>query len=248
MQRLPKVLGREPLLEALFEVRLSGTTQIADILPGFLFHELEPKPKIERLPAADFPQPVRSADSNLQFAPVYRIDWEKYFISVGEKNVLISCKLPYPKWPDFKKTILEIVNLIAKMGIIYKVHRYSVKYVNLIEAPTLSDQLKKVKMEIILGELKVDADPINFQVHREEEDIVHIVSVINGASSKFGGDEAKAGIVVDIDSIRTINSVDFEIFSKNLDAGLEELRQKNKKKFFGCLTDETIDEMGPIYE
>ncbi|WP_442096987.1 hypothetical protein [Rhizobium brockwellii] len=42
MQKLPKVLEREPLVDAIFEVRLKNPSSLADILPGFLYHELTP--------------------------------------------------------------------------------------------------------------------------------------------------------------------------------------------------------------
>lgn len=248
MTKLPKVLKQEPLIDALFEVRLEGATALADILPGFLFHELEPKPTIKRLPAAELPQPIRAADPNLQFTAIQRLEWDKYYISVGDRNIQISCKLPYPKWPDFKKTILDITERIASVGIINKVLRYSVKYVNLIEAPTPSEQLKKINMAITLGDIKVDADRVKVQVHREEQDIVHILSVTNSAISTPHGGKELVGVVVDIDSIRNVGSLDFTDFAASLEPGLEQLRQANKEKFFGCLHDATIEEMGPIYE
>jgi len=42
--------------------------------------------------------------------------------------------------------------------------------------------------------------------------------------------------------------IEFEDFAKTIEAPLEELRQENKKIFFGCLKPETIEELGPIYE
>lgn len=126
--------------------------------------------------------------------------------------------------------------------------RYSVKYVNLIKAPTLNEQIKKIKMAITLGDVEVEADRVNFQVHREEKDIVHILSVINGASSRLPNGNEVFGVVVDIDSIRDVDLVDFAVFAENFEKGLEQLRQANKAKFFGCLTQATIEEMGPIYE
>lgn len=248
MQKLPKILEREPLVDAVFEVRLNGTPPLADILPGFLFHDLEPKPTVKRLLAAEIPQPMRANDPGLKFAPVLQLEWGNYFIAVGDRNFVISCKLPYPKWPNFKATILDIVGRIAKVGIDGEVERYSVKYVNLIEAPTLAEQFSKIKMSIKLGAVEVDADQVNLKVHRREDDVVHILSVITGASRKQPDGNEVSGAVVDIDSIRNVKVPDFAAFAAELEPGLEKLRQANKAKFFGCLTDAAIEEMGPIYE
>jgi uncharacterized protein (TIGR04255 family) len=247
MQQLPERLEHEPLVDALFEVRLNGTPSLTDILPGFLFHDLDPKPATSRLAAADIPQVMRVADPGLQFAPLIRLDWKEYLISVGDRNVLISCKMPYPKWANFKATILNIVGRIAKMGLAGNVERYSLKYVNLIQAPTLAEQIAKIKIAITLGEVEVTDDHATLQVHRHENGIIHILSVIIGAEGQLTDGRKLFGAVVDIDSIRNIEAISFRAFADGLEPGLEELRQANKRKFFSCLTTETIEEMRPVY-
>lgn len=247
--KLPKILEREPLVDAVFEFRLSGGQSLADILPGFLFHDLDqPKPTISRLPAADIPQPMRATDPALQFAPILRLDWREFFISVGDRNVIINCKLPYPKWPNFKKAILDIVGRIAKMEMGGHVERYSVKYVNLIPAPSFADQVKKIRMEIRLGDVQVDDDHMSLQVHRREGDIIHILSVMTGAQGQMPDGRLLFGVLVDVDSIRAVRDLPFQTFAASFEPELETLRQANKVKFFGSLTDATVQEMGPIYE
>lgn len=246
--KLPKILEREPLVDALCEVRMEASAPLADILPGILFHKLTPKPSIMRLPAAEIPQPMRKTDPTLQYAPTQRLEWGEYLVSVGDRNVVISCKLPYPKWPNFKKTILEIINLIAGVGVAGKVERFSLKYVNLIEAPTLEAQIAKIDLAIRIGELKVNADHIDMKVHHVEGDAIHILTVITGASGRMPNGREVFGVVVDIDSIRNIPPSPFAAFAGGLESELENLRQSNKVHFFGCLNQQTVDEMGPVYE
>jgi len=248
MPKLPKILEREPLVDAVFEVRLSGTLQLPEILPGFLLYELGRTTKLTRLPAADIPRPLRVDNPDLQFAPIQRLEWDNYFIAFGDSNVVISCKLPYPKWPEFKAAILDITSKIAKVELGGRVDRYSVKYVNLIEARTFADQVQKIHMDIKLGDVQVKDDHMSLQVHCREGDIIHILSVVTGAQAQMPDGNLVSGILVDVDSIRVVSVPDFGAFAANLELGLEELRQANKAKFFGCLTDATIQEMGPIYE
>lgn len=248
MTKLPKELTREPLVDAVFEVRMGGEPHMADLLPGVLFGQLEPKPTIHRLPAAEIPQPIRASDPNLAFAPVLRLDWREFTISFGDRNLVISCKLPYPKWPRFKEAILEIVSMVARAGITGPVERYSVKYVNLIQAPTLADQISKINLAVRVGEVEAKDDHLSVQVHRTEGDTLHILSIVTGAQGALADGETVFGAVVDIDSIRFAHFSDLGAFSAKLEPAVEELRLANKIKFFGCLTEKTVNEMGPKYD
>lgn len=246
--KLPKALDREPLVDAVFEVRMGGAPQLADLLPGALFGQLSPKPSLHRLPAAEIPRPIRDQDPNLAFSPVIRLDWKEFTISCGDRNLVIACKLPYPKWPAFKETILRIVTEVAKVGVAGPVERYSVKYVNLIQAPTLADQIAKINMAVRVGEVEAKDDHLSVQVHRNEGDTLHIMSVVTGAQGKMSDGRIVFGAVVDIDSIRTAHFSDFGTFATKLEPAVESLRQANKIKFFSCLTQTTINEMGPKYD
>ena len=103
-------------------------------------------------------------------------------------------------------------------------------------------------MSIALGSVEVLADHVNMQVHRVEDDIVHILSVITGAKGNRSDGTELDGVVVDIDSIRNIELTDYSTFVSDLEPKLEQLRLANKVKFFDCLSEATIKEMGPIYE
>jgi len=246
MQNLPVRLEREPLVDALFEVRVNPSSPLADVIPGFLMHDLGGDARITRLPAADLPFPVRKQDPNLQFAPLLRIEWENYFISVGDRNVVISCKMPYPKWPTFKAAILDILGRIAKLNPEGPVERYSLKYVNLIPATDYANQIGKVRMEVTLGDLSVSEQHISLQVHEKSADAIHIYNIVTGAKARTIEGKESAGILVDIDSIRNFNAPSLKELASNIDDGLEALRQENKAKFFSCLTEPTIAEMRPV--
>lgn len=247
MTQLPKTLEREPLVDAVFELRMNDAPPLADILPGFLLHDIGPGANLTRLPSADIPYPMRKVDANLQFAPIQRVELERYAVLVGDRNIVVSCRLPYPKWPNFKPMILDVVNRVAKIGLPGSIERYSVKYVNLVQAPNLKEQIEKISIEIRLGNINVESDQFNLQLHRREDDVVHILTIATGASGQINGEEI-SGVLVDIDSIRNVEIPDIKTFAGEVGIGLEALRQSNKEKFFSCLTDEAIEEMGPTYE
>jgi len=203
---------------------------------------------MRRLPAAEIPQPMRANDPALHYAPTQRLEWGNYVIAVGDRNVIISCKLPYPKWPNFKSKILEIVGLIAEVGVAGNVERFSVKYVNLIEAPSLAEQIAKIDLTLRIGSLEVNDDHFDMKVHHVEGETIHILTVITGATAGMPDGREAFGVVVDIDSIRNIQPIPFDAFAQGLDGELETLRLSNKIQFFGCLKQATVDEMRPVYE
>ena len=246
MQKLPIRLEREPLVDALFEVRVNPSLPLADIIPGFLMHDLGNDARMTRLPAADIPFPIRKQDQNLKYAPLNRIDWGSYSISVGDSNIVIGCKMPYPKWPNFKAAILDILGRIAKLNPEGPVERYSLKYVNLIPATDYTNQIGKVRMNVTLGDLSVSEQHISLQVHEKTADAIHIYNIVTGAHARMDDGKELAGIIVDIDSIRHVSAPSLMALALNFEGGLEALRQENKKKFFSCLTKTTIEEMGPV--
>src|SRR5215216_8126973 len=70
-QPLPTKLRKEPLVDAVFEIRFSASIPATSVLPGFFFAKLgTPQWKVDRLPVADLPSQIRSADPNLRYQPL----------------------------------------------------------------------------------------------------------------------------------------------------------------------------------
>lgn len=248
VQRLPIALENEPLVEAVFEIRFQLAESLADILPGFLLHELKPRPKITRLPPADMPKPIRDNDPGLRFAPTQKIELEKFVILVGDRNVVLSCKLPYPKWATFKSFIAEIMEKISQLELSLTVNRYSIKYVNIVPASTIAEQIKKVRVNLTLGDIDLKDEHFQLRLQKVEEDTVHFLTVAAGAEAKLSTGKNVVGIIVDIDSIRENLSISLSDFQAELPDRVERLRLANKIKFFSCITEEALEEMGPLYE
>lgn len=249
MLKLPRFLEHEPLIEASFEVRLGDVVaSLADTLPSLLFQEIDPKPTIEWFPAAGIPLKLREKDRSLVFMPAVRLKWEKYSISVGARNIVISCKLPYPKWQEFKNVIVDVTERISQL-VEAKVESYSIRYVNIIAAQTLSEQIRKINMDIVFGDVKVESDHINLKIQRSEDGIVHNFVVVTNAEGTLPNGDKVLGIVVDIDSVCSVDdSPNLADFSGGFQQDLEKLKQANKAKFFKCLTEPTLKEMRPTYE
>ena len=98
LTKLPLKLGKEPLIEALFEMRFKATAPVSNILPGLLFTKFKGEKKIEKLPAAQLPEELRKVDPSLHYAPLLRIYWDRFMILTSDRSSGLACKMPYPGW------------------------------------------------------------------------------------------------------------------------------------------------------
>jgi len=249
MSNLPVALRVEPLVDALFELRLEACPSIADVFSGILFEKLELSDPAERLSTADIPKQIREADPALKYAPTTRIKWDGFLISMSDKSLIVSCDLskPYPKWPKFKEAIIKVVELLGKLRISGYVERFSIKYVNIIPANSLPEQLAKTKLDISLGPIRVTQDNVNLRLQRNEDGFIQILTIVTGARGQSETGKVVTGIVIDIDSIKQNLKIDLHSLPSSIQDDLENLKQSNKKMFFDCLTEEAIKEMGPEY-
>jgi uncharacterized protein (TIGR04255 family) len=248
MIRLPSRLGKEPLLEAIFEIRFMSQAPVASILPGLLFTALQGGKRIERLPAAELPQQMRSIDVNLRYAPVIRIDWESYFILIGDRSVALTCKLPYPGWRKFKPTILELSKVVAASNIIDTVERFSLKYTDII-SEELGNVSSLVKFALVIGDHSAERDTFQIRVEvPSSSGSIHVVSIASSGVAKLPDGSTRSGVAIDIDTIVPNTDARVSNFSETLADRVEAAHLENKKMFFQCLNPETIEKLEPIYD
>jgi uncharacterized protein (TIGR04255 family) len=246
--KLPIKLGNEPLVDAVFEVRFTSTAPASDVLPGFLFSSLEGDKILERLPTADLPKPVRDADPNLHFAPLTRLRWNNFVISIGDRSLIVGCNTPYPGWAAFKPAILQIIEKIKEIGIIQTVNRFSVKYTDIISSSDIQEQISLIKTSIVLGDHTLEKENFSLRIEIPEDDILHAVNVISSATATLADGSKREGIVIDIDSITNVDNEEFGQWLEQLPDNLEKIHAGNKNMFFKCLPKGTLDSLEPIYE
>jgi len=245
--QLPKKLKNEPLIDAIFELRFSSRDSASNILPGFLFGALEGDKKIERLPAAEMPKQLRDSDPNLQFAPQVRLLWTDYVISIGDHNLSIGCKYPYPGWDAFKKAILGIINVVKGIPFIQTVNRFSMKYIDIIPSKGLQEQISLINTSIVIGGHVLEKEHFALRIDIPENETIHIVNITSSAVAKLQDGSTRNGIIVDIDTIADAKNQEFEQWIGELPEKLDIIHLANKKMFFKCLNPETIDSLEPVY-
>lgn len=249
LRPMPTKLEREPLIDAVFEMRFEASAPVSSILPGLLYSSLDGEKTIDNTPAMSLPKEFRDREPNLAYAPLVRIGWGDFWIFVGDKVFSVSSKLPYPGWTKLREAIFEAYKLICHSGLINGVSRYSIKYVDLI-----SDQSGIALEDIFDFDLRVGGQSAGSKDYQVRADIIdgattHVVSIISTASSHVIGEAvARTGSVVDIDSYVDLGLEPPEVFYEALPGRVELIHAANKRLFFNCLSERTLEWLGPVYE
>lgn len=247
-KQLPKKLGKEPLIDVVFEIRFTCNPPAGGILPGFLFTRLNGHKTIIELPTMQLPQQIRNDDPNLKFAPLHRLNWnDQYWINIGDHSVSMSVQYPYSGWENFKNAVNEIMNIMTDAHLINSIDRYAMKYINLFTATSPREQTYLINFDVTLAGRKLEED-FQLRVEIPEKEFIHIVQVISSATAILHTGESRKGLIVDIDTISSEKEISFDELINELSDRLETIHLSNKKMFFDCLKPETIEALEPIYE
>ena len=246
--QLPKRLNKEPLLDAVFELRFNSVAPASSILPGILFSKLSGEKNIEKLAAAQIPEQVRAADPNLQFAPVVRLSWGNFVILISDRSMAVACKIPYPRWTAFKSAILESMGHLHDAKIIMAVHRYALKYVDIIPSDSIKEQVSFVNLELSVGNHKLEQEPFQVKIELPRNGLVNLVQIVSNAEVVTKDKARKKGIIVDIDTVKNVNNIQIQSLMDVISDELENMHDTNCEIFFSCLKQETISLLEPIYE
>jgi uncharacterized protein (TIGR04255 family) len=242
---VPKRLRKEPLLEAIWEIRFTSDREsVAELLPGLIYKAMAIEfPKIERLPAAGLPSAIVQQDSQLRYVPTVRLEGSPYSIQIGEHVVSLSCPLPYTGWGNFQPKIMGLAEILKETSLITRPERFSLKYIDIIPLPG-SPSLKPLRVVVKLGTHDLTSNPVQFRTELRENGFLHIVQIVSSAQAVLSTGERFEGLLLDIDTICQREPGEF--WSDFLPL-LDRAHQLNKNLFFHILTDETIDHLEPEY-
>lgn len=247
VDKLPKKLKKEPLIDAVFEMRFSSDIPVSSVLPGVLFSELDGEKTISHLPVGNIPQEIRNTEPDFRFSPVSQLLWKEFVISIGDKSLVIGCKFPYPGWANFKTSILKIVSIVKKVKIIQSIQRFSMKYIDILPSVDLSEQISMINMSISIGE-NMEKGNFSLRVEIPDDRFIHLVGIISSARVRLQDNSEREGIVIDIDTVSNMQAQDFNLWTEQLSENLEIIHTANKKMFFKCLHPKTITALEPVYE
>ena len=242
---VPKRLRKEPLLEAVWEIRFTSDREsVAELLPGLIYKAMSTELfKIERLPAASLPSALVQQETKLRYVPTVRLEGSPYSIQIGENVVSLSCRLPYTGWGKFEPKIMHLAEILKETSLLTRPERFSLKYIDVISLGD-SPSLKLLEILVKLGTNELTTDPVQLRTELRENGFVHIVQVVSPAQAVLSTGELFKGILLDIDTICQREANNFWL---DFPDQLQRAHQLNKSLFFRLLTKETIDRLEPEY-
>lgn len=246
--KLPKKLNKEPLIDAVFEVRFTSKAPASVVLPGFLFSNLAGDKSIESLPISQLPKPVRDADTNLKFAPLSRVDWGQFYIGISDFSVTVSCKYPYPGWNGFKPAITNVMSILLESKIVEAVERYSMKYVDMIPSADIQQKVSMINFKVSIAEHELEKEQFQLRIEIPRDGFINAVQVISSAQAVLNNGTKMEGLVVDVDTFVEQDGISMQSLCEGLSDKLEAIHLTNKTMFFDCLTSQTVNKLEPIYE
>ncbi len=246
-KKIPIRLKKEPLIEAVWEIRFAGTKpSIADLLPGLVFKALPDRyPNVVRLPYADIPGPIVESDPMLKYVPKIRLQGGNQAVQIGEHVVSLSCRRPYSGWKIFSDDIRRLMEIIEDTRLIDRLERFSLKYIDMIELDH-PPSLNCLNLELKMIEYEIDTRPVQLRTEIKEGDLIYIIQIVSPAEASIPGESGRLrGVLLDIDSIRPIKENESW---HDIDKHLDDVHLLSKKMFFDLLTSETINNLEPEYE
>lgn len=245
VQSVPKRLKKEPLIEAVWEVRFNSDKEsVAELLPGLIYQAMGTSfPKTVRLPASNLPRSVLQQDANLRYMPTVRLEGPPYSIQIGEHVVSLSCRRPYTGWGEFEPKILQLAEMLTTTNLLTRLERFSLKYIDvipLIEMPSL----KPFRVVVKVGNHDLTTNPVQLRTELRENGFLHIIQIASPAQAVLTTGESFKGLLIDLDTIYQQETDAFWIDFREL---INRAHLLNKNLFFHILTKETETELEPEY-
>lgn len=244
---LPIKLNADPIIDAVIEIRVKASQPLGSLMPGVLLKANDVGfVQSQQLPAFNIPEQIRRNEPNLMYQPLIKIELEDGFsLLVGDQVLAIVSPTPYVGGVSFKNKALQIINILLDLSVVVSVQRVSIKYTDFLEASSLQELDTFLNLDFKLGNThtpEVSGYDLNF--HIAKEDAMHLIRLV--ALTRL--DNNQEGMILDIDTIKQINSPDIPGFKESLFEMLNEIHTKSKAKFFSLLTKKALDKLEAVYE
>ena len=241
---LPSKLDTVPLVEVVSEFKFKDKKDIEGLFFD-IYGLLKPLGyEYTKMPIMELPPAIREGDAKLEYQPYYRLTQGKYIISIGPKVLSFNIKGYYPGWDDFKGFILDKMEILKDVTEDWNLEKSSMRYINFFETSDIFEKLK-ITMDLpsnLCGVSNSVRSKVFFNEIHCEDDVDVRIQISNKVEIvQEGSIEPKQGSIIDLDAM-----VDYS--GDTIDSVIDNLHLKTKSIFFGLLSSDFLQSLGPIDE
>ena len=246
--QIPVRLQKEPLLEAVWEIRFAAERDVptGDVLPGVLYQAVhETYPLSLRLAAADIPRLIAQQDESLRYLPTMRLESPDapFAVQIGPRVVTVNCRRPYAGWAAFSARVRVILNLLKTSGLVARAERFSLRYIDLLELDP-QPSLASLDVSLRLGGYDLSRQPVQVRTEIADGPFTQVLQVATPVDVTDAQGQRLQGTLVDIDTVHLLGEASWELIDERLDAA----HDASKRLFFGLLTQDAVERLGPVYD
>jgi uncharacterized protein (TIGR04255 family) len=238
---VPLKLKHDAIIEALLEIRFETTT-IPEVLFGKLA-DYEPWRGFKQnpMPAYALPAPIRQADPNLRFQPIFELlgSDDRLAVRIGPQVLSYHRMPPYVGWGKFETELSQAIEGLFTRADSLTVRRLGFRYVNALRPDlhgirSTSDLDLKVEID---GEKLSGNVNINFIINVSD----NTRCTVRIATPEFvqGVLPPNTAVVADVDVFTTEGFNTKEV--TDVKRWLDFAHSTEKHHFFRLLTNETIE-------
>ena len=244
----PVKLLKEPLVEAVCQLRVAGKVALNTFFSGLLLakHRADVS-ELQQLPMAMIPEQMRAMQPEMAFAPLVQLRFKGVLVMIGERSITVSNPAPYLGWASFKRLIVEVFTVLFESELVSSVERYSLKYTNVLKANETPDSLGALDWALGVGQLALNKQATTLRTETLTDGLVTIITLSGGVTVQAENQAPVQGSMIDIDTICQNKPQGAEAFAASMSSELDRVRRINKEAFFECLTDEAIHALEPVY-
>lgn len=245
--KIPSKITPDCILESISELRFTSKIPEEAVFGSIYGHFKDRFTNFENLQTLQIPEQIRKSDSNLLYAPLYKLNFDDIFIQIGPRSLSFHSTEKYIGWTAFSNRIHELISEILKLDIIENVQRVGIRYINYFETKTI---LTESNLSVNFNNFNLQPFAHSIILNYSKQDIGLTLRIYENATVSINKNtslENKLGSVIDIDSfINNPNLIKND--PEKLMGLLTRTHEAEKELFFSLLSDNFINKHNPEYQ
>lgn len=241
--KIPARISPCPIIEAVAEIKFDSDTD-PDAIYGIIYQSLiKVFPRVEKLPILQLPQQIRVRDPNLKEQPYYKFSRDNYNFMIGPGVISIGNVNSYNGWTQYRKEILSTLSLVEVTGIIKKIRRFGIRYINFFQE---MDIYQNIDLGLTLRGASFEGHNKFIRLLIPRTNVTNLLQVGNKTTIQVSG-KPKAGSIIDIDTFIEGDHPYLKDFSIRFPELLDHAHDEEKILFFDLLRPSFLATLNPEY-